>query len=350
MVISGSGGSGDALTGEPDAWARKRHSDLFGGAGNGVTFNRELPAGRGEVLCSMFASFARNVISRASRMVIAAGHAGLRRVGHFNAPWPDPSEAETAVASAERNAGRPVAGVEIDEAAMLQLWSKLALLIEKAPFAEQKVENLRYYYDNGFFTFFDGQMYFAMIGHFKPRRIIEIGSGFSSAVVLDARDYFELQTRLTFIEPEAQRLRGVLRDDDYRAIELIEQKVQDVGPELFSSLEADDILFIDSSHVLKTGSDVCFELFEILPMLQPGVIVHFHDVSCAFEYPRNWVLDDWRGWNETYAVRAFLMYNSTFKVLFFNDYFGSKFPAELRALGSVPAIFKSGGSLWLRRA
>jgi len=330
-------------------WARMRHSGLFGGAGNGVAFNRALQAGHAEVLSSMADSVTRNVIRHTSRMAITAGHACLRKLGHFNAPWPDPSEAETAVASAERNAGRPIAGVDIDEASMLQLWSKLAPLIERAPFAAQKAGHLRYYYDNGYFTFFDGQMYFAMIGHFKPRRIIEIGSGFSSALVLDACDYFELQIRLTCIEPEAQRLRGVLRDNDYRAIELIEQKVQDVGRGQFSSLQAGDILFIDSSHLLKTGSDVCFELFEILPILRPGVIVHFHDVSCAFEYPRNWVLDDWRGWNETYAVHAFLMYNSAFKVLFFNDYFGHKYGADSR-VGSVPAIFKSGGSLWLRRA
>ena len=143
-------------------------------------------------------------------------------------------------------------------------------------------------------------------------------------------------------------MRSLFKDGDSTSASLYECKVQDVDLRIFAGLEAGDILFIDLSHVLKTGSDVCFELFEILPLLRPGVIIHFHDISAAFEYPRQWILDDRCAWNEAYALRAFLMYNSAFKIIFFNDYFGNKFPVQSNS-PSGRGIFKLGGSLWLQR-
>jgi hypothetical protein len=107
-------------------------------------------------------------------------------------------------------------------------------------------------------------------------------------------------------------------------------------------------LFIDSSHVAKTASDVNFEIFELLPRLKPSVIVHFHDIFYPFEYPHGWIFDIRRSWNEIYFLRAFLMYNSAFEILFFNDYFACKFP-HLTEHG--PSHFRQnpGGGLWLRK-
>ena len=99
---------------------------------------------------------------------------------------------------AEHASGETIPGMDIDETAMLQLWSRLGPLIKASPFPAQKSESTRYYYNNSFFTFFDGQIYFAMIGYFKPKSIVEIGSGFSSAVALDARDHFGIQTKIHF--------------------------------------------------------------------------------------------------------------------------------------------------------
>ena len=73
-------------------------------------------------------------------------------------------------------------------------------------------------------------------------------------------------------------------------------------------------------HVMRTGSDVCHELFEILPRLAKGVYVHIHDMFWPFEYPRSWVIDDNRSWNELYGVRAFLTNNDSWRVVMFNDY------------------------------
>jgi hypothetical protein len=113
-------------------------------------------------------------------------------------------------------------------------------------------------------------------------------------------------------------------------------------------MQAGDILFIDSTHVMKTGSDVCQELFEILPRLKPGVLIHFHDVFWPFEYPAAWVVQENRSWNELYGLRAFLMYNAAFQVEFFSDFFCQHFRPRIEA--EFPTMLKNtGGSLWLRK-
>ena len=112
-----------------------------------------------------------------------------------------------------------------------------------------------------------------------------------------------------------------------------------------------DILFVDSTHVLKTGSDVHYEIFHILPNLKAGVIVHFHDIQYPFEYPDSWIFNENFSWNEVYALRAFLMYNSNFEILFFNNFFG-RFGHDmiLKSFASLAAFPESfGGSIWLRK-
>jgi hypothetical protein len=101
---------------------------------------------------------------------------------------------------------------------------------------------------------------------------------------------------------------------------LIIDKVQNVSLSEFNKLEKNDILLIDSSHVLKIGSDVQYEYLEILPRLKKGVIVHVHDIFSPSEYPREWVLEDYRFWNEQYLLCAFLSFNSAFEVLWAGSY------------------------------
>jgi hypothetical protein len=118
--------------------------------------------------------------------------------------------------------------------------------------------------------------------------------------------------------------------------------------ELFEQLQPGDFLFIDSTHILRTGSDVCFELFEILPRLASGVIVHFHDVFWPFEYPAEWIVDENRSWNELYALRAFLTDNGKWKILFFNNYF-AKLERSLVEKTFPTFLRNPGGALWLQR-
>ena len=109
-----------------------------------------------------------------------------------------------------------------------------------------------------------------------------------------------------------------------------------------------DVLFVDSGHVLKTGNDLHHVLFEVLPVLTPGVVIHFHDIFWPFEYPATWVLDERRAWNENYALRAFLSGNAGYEILFFNDYFARYQLDAMRAAHKLIAR-NTGGSLWLRK-
>jgi hypothetical protein len=176
--------------------------------------------------------------------------------------------------------------------------------------------------------------------------VIEVGSGFSSAALLDVNDRFlGGRMQLTFVEPYPERLRSLLRPTD--DVEIVEEPVQQVDPGRFDELGAGDVLLVDSSHVLKVDSDLCHLLFRVLPRLAPGVRVHFHDVYWPFEYPRAWVMEG-RAWNEAYAVRAFLSYNDAFRIELFGAYLGTVHADAFRR--HVPAARGAiGSSLWLRR-
>ena len=186
-----------------------------------------------------------------------------------------------------------------------------------------------------------------MINKHKPKNIIEIGSGWSSACAMDSVKHLSLKCNFHFIEPYPQLLKTLI-DPESPNINIHDCGVQSVSLDLFSNLKHGDFLFIDSTHVLKTGSDVCFELFEILPRLDSGVVVHIHDMFWPFEYPERWVLADNRSWNEVYAVRAFLTGNDDWEILMFNDYMRQCCASEVKS--SFPEFFVNcGGSLWLRK-
>jgi len=131
-------------------------------------------------------------------------------------------------------------------------------------------------------------------------------------------------------------------------VEILERKLQDVPLETFDRLQEGDVLFIDSTHVLRTGSDVCMVLLEILPRLARGVLVHLHDMFWPFEYPRAWAVEENRSWNELYAVRAFLTNNQAWRTVIFNDYLAK---VERPMIESTFPLFLNnpGGALWLQR-
>ena len=213
---------------------------------------------------------------------------------------------------------------------MRRFFTEHGAFMAAAAFSETQTVGSRYYSDNGVFPAGDAAVLRAMINALKPHRIIEIGSGFSTACMLDAIDELGLSTKVTCIEPYADRLRGLLRRGD--APEILEKPVQQVELTRFSELQDGDILFIDSTHVLKTGSDIHYELFEVLPSLNPGVVVHFHDLPYPFEYPSQWVFEQNYSWNEAYGVRAFLTYNLVFRPLYSNSLMATYEPDLLRSL------------------
>jgi predicted O-methyltransferase YrrM len=202
---------------------------------------------------------------------------------------------------------------------------------------------------NPWFGHGDAISLYAMLRHLRPKRVIEVGSGFTSALMLDTDEKFlGRSVRFTFIEPFPEgRLLGILRDEDRQSVRLVQDIVQAAPLTTIAELDSNDILFIDSSHVSKIGSDVNYIFFEVLPALRPGVVVHFHDVLWPFEYPQAWVMEG-AALNEAYILRAFLQYNQVFEVLLFNSYLGYKFAPLLEKL--MPRFLNDpGGSLWLRK-
>ncbi|WP_414584587.1 class I SAM-dependent methyltransferase [Scytonema sp. PCC 10023] len=269
--------------------------------------------------------------------------------GHFYSPIPSLSDVLSKENLLFRQDLKEFPGVDLREEEQLKMLDQLALYYEELPFPEQPNTSSRYYYQNIFFCYADAIILYAMLRHLKPRKVIEVGSGFSSAVMLDTNDAFlGSATNFTFIEPYPERLYSLFNEKDQRQHKVIEKPVQEVELELFQTLDAGDILFVDSSHVVKIGSDVAHIIFEILPRLKPGVIVHFHDVFYSFEYPKEWVKEG-RAWNEDYFLRAFLQYNSVFQILYFNSFMGQFYQNELER--KMPLCLRNtGGSLWMKKA
>jgi len=192
----------------------------------------------------------------------------------------------------------------------------------------------RFHLMNGSYMAVDAHVYYALIRHFKPRRIIEIGAGRSTQVAVAAGKANALETgvspAVTVIEPfPSEFLRALVPE----LSALVENKVQQVGLDIFTSLGAGDILFIDSTHALREGGDVQYEYLEILPRLGPGALVHIHDVSLPKPYPRVY-FETRLYWNEQYLLQAFLAFNSRFEILWPGNYMMLKYPEKV--LGVFP--------------
>lgn len=206
----------------------------------------------------------------------------------------------------------------------------------------------QYYIQNSQYSWFDARLLFVMLNRLKPKKMIEVGSGFSSLLIADVNHRL-LNDKIDFtcIEPFP---RDFLRKDINGLNHVIIEKVQTQDVDIFENLNEGDILFIDSSHVSKTGSDVNYIIFEILPRLKKGVIIHFHDIYLPFEYPKEWAIDLNRSWNEQYILQALLMYSNGFKVLFGSNYAFNYHPELVaNALKKPPEKAFGGVSLWIER-
>jgi len=267
-------------------------------------------------------------------------------VGGFFSPVP--SREEIAEAFAQGVSGPPFPGIDLNEARQLERLDRFSAHYVDQPFPEHPVKRRRFHLANPAYGPCDAIMLYCMLREARPRRIMEIGSGFSSAAMLDLDEQLWGSTvEFTFIDPDLRRLRPLLRVDDERRCALIEKRVQDVPIETFSELRENDVLFVDSSHVSKIGSDVNRIFFDILPTLAPGVLIHIHDVTGTLEYPRQW-LEEGRAWNEQYLLRAFLMYNPAFRIELLSGWLIDTHLAWFRT--HMPLCAQGGGGqIWLRK-
>jgi len=268
--------------------------------------------------------------------------------GHFYSPVPSPSEVKK---DEQRIFQTPTVlpGIDLNEAEQLRFFHSFKEFYRDMPFKPESTAGLRYYFENANYGYSDAICLYSMMRRLRPKRIIEIGSGHSSCVMLDTSElFFNNSIKFTFVDPNPYLLTSLLKEGDLERINLVPARVQDTDPAIFSSLSENDILFIDSTHVSKVGSDVNHLLFEVLPRLQSGVFIHFHDVFYPFEYPKAWIFELGIYWNENYLLRAFLQYNDAFSIVFFNTYLEHFYREQFAE--SMPLCLKNpGGSLWIRK-
>jgi hypothetical protein len=235
----------------------------------------------------------------------------------------------------------------------------IELLNELVPFFSElsdipkeinETDDTNFYWKNSAFGPLDACIYYSLIRYLKPNRIVEVGGGFSTVIASRALKKNK-KGSLLCIEPFPSRKLVKLHQEG--SIELRVEKVQNISLQEFSTLSERDILFIDSSHVSKFGSDVNYEVFQILPSLTEKVWVHFHDIFYPSDYPKRWVKNLRLFWNEQYLLLAFLAYNPKFKIRMANNYVGQ----ELREHCYPYLPYKDpsgdmnevGGSLWIER-
>jgi predicted O-methyltransferase YrrM len=272
--------------------------------------------------------------------------------GHFYSPVVDPDEIDArqpAIWPAEPR----VLGIDFNDASHLRvLQTHFPRYIAEYDYAEEAPssdeELSAFYTQNSQFSWLDARTLFVLMREWQPGSIVEVGSGYSSLLMADVnRRYLGGSCAITCIEPYP---RPFLRRRIPGLAKVIEQKAQEVALDVFEALAPGDILFIDSSHVAKTGSDVNYLFFEVLPRLRAGVRIHIHDIFLPLDYPKDWVVGENRSWNEQYLVRALLMYSSAFRVVFGCSYAFHRFPAEVKqALGLPGGRAFGGGSLWIER-
>lgn len=268
--------------------------------------------------------------------------------GHYYSPLVDPDE-YVQLGNQRRN--NPIEDIELRETHQFDLISKFKEAYTELPFNEFQTEGLRYFFQNDFFSYSDAIILYCMMRFKKPQNIIEIGSGFSSALILDVNEIFlNSKVHIQFIEPNPERLVSLLKQDEDEKI--IKSKIQQVDLGIFDKLSAGDFLMIDTSHVCKSGSDVNFIYFNILPKLKKGTLVHIHDIFYPFEYPDKWIIDEKRSWNEIYLLRALLQDSDSYKIIYFNSYMEDKYMEWFSE--NMPLVLKRHnnnicGGIWLEK-
>lgn len=269
--------------------------------------------------------------------------------GHFYSPVVDPGEL---LPSRIWPADPQVLGIDFNDASHIQIlaehFPRYHPLYDYAETGEETPALRQFFTDNSQFGWLDSRTLFVLLHAWRPRRIVEVGSGFSSLLMADVnRRWFGSSIDVACIEPFP---RAFLKSGIEGISRLVEAKVQDVPPDEFARLRDGDILFIDSSHVAKTGSDVNFLVFEVLPRLAPGVFVHVHDVFLPHDYAKEWVIDQNRSWNEQYVLRALLMYSTAFRVIFGSSYaLHAHRTLLVSALAFPDGRSFAGGSFWFQR-
>ena len=246
---------------------------------------------------------------------------------------------------------RELPGINWNVNGQLELMTKFQFNDELVRFPVDRPSDRGFFYENGFFESGDAEFLYNMIRLYKPHRIFEIGSGQStllaiSAVEANRGEDATYHCEHVCIEPYEA---GWLEQFN---VNVVRKPVQLIDVSFFGQLDNNDILFIDSSHIIRPQGDVLFEYLEILPILKPGVLIHIHDIFSPKDYLTEWIESDVCFWNQQYLLEAFLSYNSEFKIIGALNFLKHHYPDELTE--ACPVLgqqleSREPGSFWLRR-
>lgn len=288
--------------------------------------------------------FGESVFNMIGCLPESASYKKLFPLGHFYNLYPDVSEVKKK-SSFLYDEQKELPGIDLNEDGQKKWLYKMRTKYKNVP---DWTSTGRYRAEYGNVSLSPGDMIglCTMLQLVRPQRLIEVGSGWSSGVILDTNEtLLNDSIKCSFIEPYPELLQSLLKEGD--RIELHIKGLEEVEISYFTQLEEGDILFIDSSHVSKMGSDVNYLFFEILPRLKKGVYVHLHDIFYPFEYPMDWI-ENGMVWNEMYILRSFLQYNHEWEIVFFQNMMEKKYPDIF--LKEWPTKLPiHGGSFWMKK-
>jgi hypothetical protein len=268
-------------------------------------------------------------------LVLRSYYSPLPDVDHFAVdPWAGPAE---------------LPGVDLRvEAATALLTGELRPYLEefRPPLRREEAAPGAFYVGNGSYESVDAESLYAMVRYSRPRRVIELGSGASSHVIAAAAEAADAPFVHEIFDPYPFEAAAF---DPVAGAATFPYRAEDVDLSVFDRLEAGDVLFVDTTHTVKTGGDVNRIFLQVLPRLAPGVLVHVHDIFLPYEYPRSWIVDERRLWAEQYLLQAFLAFNAAYEVFFPAQAVTRAHPELVREL--IPSLTPttSPGAFWMRR-
>ena len=239
-------------------------------------------------------------------------------------------------------------GINWNISEQLKLLETFEFVEELARLPQERLGTLDFHLNNGTFESGDAEYWYQLIRSTKPRRIFEVGSGNSTLMAIKAirknrEQDSNYNCKHVCIEPyEMPWL-------EQTGVRVVRQKIEDVELALFSELEENDILFIDSSHIIRPQGDVLFEYLELLPTLNKGVVVHVHDIFSPKNYLKEWLEGDIRFWNEQYLLEAFLSHNDSWQIIGALNFLHHHHYDKLKAVAPYLTPEREPGSFYLRR-
>ena len=245
---------------------------------------------------------------------------------------------------------RKLNGIDFNIDEQLKLIENFKFNQELVQFPIEKNENFKFFHNNGSYSYGDAEYLYNIVRYFKPSKFIEIGSGNSTLMVRNAIKANEFENKNYschhiciehYEQPWLEKL----------GVQVIREKVELLDYSIFQQLEKNDILFIDSSHIIRPEGDVLFEYLELLPLLKPGVIVHIHDIFTPKNYLDNWVITEHRLWNEQYILEAFLTLNKEFRIIGALNFLRHNYSNEFDKKHPLSAQNKEHepGGFWIQR-